>query len=214
MAIYVERIEDTVRWGIWKMDESVEELLALLPTREPYEDGLRRFTALHRKLEWLSVRVLLYQLLGKTVEIAYEPSGKPYLVDHSHFISISHTKGYVAVILSTVSEVGIDIEQYGPRIHKVAHKFMRDDEVATPYNDDSTWSLLLHWSAKEVMFKCMDAAEVDFREHLRIFPFAISSQGEFQSCEYRTDLKRSFLIHYQIHADFVLTWCSGIKTIK
>lgn len=214
MAIYVERIEDTVRWGIWKMDESVEELLALLPTREPYEDGLRRFTALHRKLEWLSVRVLLYQLLGKTVEIAYEPSGKPYLVDHSHFISISHTKGYVAVILSTVSEVGIDIEQYGPRIHKVAHKFMRDDEVATPYNDDSTWSLLLHWSAKEVMFKCMDAAEVDFREHLRIFRFAISSQGEFQSCEYRTDLKRSFLIHYQIHADFVLTWCSGIKTIK
>lgn len=214
MAIYVERIEDTVRWGIWKMDESVEELLALLPTRKPYEDGLRRFTALHRKLEWLSVRVLLYQLLGKTVEIAYEPSGKPYLVDHSHFISISHTKGYVAVILSTVSEVGIDIEQYGPRIHKVAHKFMRDDEVATPYNDDSTWSLLLHWSAKEVMFKCMDASEVDFREHLRIFPFAVSLQGEFKSCEYRTDLKRSFLIHYQIHADFVLTWCSGIKTIK
>ncbi|MEG1005490.1 MAG: 4'-phosphopantetheinyl transferase superfamily protein [Bacteroides sp.] len=214
MAIYVDRIEDTVRWGVWKMDESVEELLALLPTREPYEDGLERFTALHRKLEWLSVRVLLYQLLGKTVEIGYEPSGKPYLVDHSYFISISHTKGYVAVILSTVSEVGIDIEQYGPRIHKVAHKFMRDDEVATPYNDDSTWPLLLHWSAKEVMFKCMDAAEVDFREHLRIFPFAVSSQGEFQSCEYRTDLKRSFLIHYQIHADFVLTWCAGIQTVK
>lgn len=206
MAIYVERIEDTVRWGVWKMDESVEELLALLPIREPYEEGLGRFTALHRKLEWLSVRVLLYQLLGKTVEIAYEPSGKPYLVDHSHFISISHTKGYVAVILSTVSEVGIDIEQYGPRIHKVAHKFMRDDEVVTPYNDDSTWSLLLHWSAKEVMFKCMDAAEVDFREHLRIEPFHLQEQGVLTAHEYRTELRQHFQISYLLYPDFVLTW--------
>lgn len=206
MAMYVERIEDTVRWGIWKMDESVEELLALLPIRELYEVGLERFTALHRKLEWLSVRVLLYQLLGKTVEIAYEPTGKPYLADHSHFISISHTKGYVAVILSTVSEVGIDIEQYGSRIHKVAHKFMREDEVATPYNDDSTWSLLLHWSAKEVMFKCMNAAEVDFREHLRIEPFRLQEQGVLTAHEYRTEQRQHFQISYLLDPDFVLTW--------
>lgn len=206
MAIHLEHKEETVRWGIWKMEETIDELLNLLPVREPYEVGLQRFTALHRKLEWLAVRVLLYRLLGQAVEVAYEPSGKPYLADRSCFISISHTKGYVAVILSPVSEVGIDIEQYGARIHKVAHKFMRADEVIEAYRGDTTWPLLLHWSAKEVMFKCMHAAEVDFREHLHIAPFTVADQGCFEAYEYRTDRQQSFLIHYQIHPDFVVTW--------
>lgn len=206
MAIYRERIEEAVCWGVWKMEESVEELLTLLPTGKSYEADLQRFTAPNRKREWLSVRVLLFRLLGTAVEIAYEPSGKPYLADRSHFISISHTKGYVAVMLSAVSEVGIDIEQYGPRIQKVAHKFMRDDEVAVAYNNDSTWSLLLHWSAKEVMFKCMNESEIDFKVHLQIDPFPIREQGELIAHEYRTAQQRCFRISYLLDPDFVLTW--------
>ena len=108
---------------------------------------------------------------------SYEPSGKPYLADNSYFISISHTKGYVAVILSEEKPVGIDIEQYSRRVHKVAHKYMREDEQFVPYGEDDTWSLLLHWSAKEVMFKCMNTPEVDFREHLHIEPFTTEQQG-------------------------------------
>ena len=75
---------------------------------------MRRFTAAHRRLEWLAVRVLLYTLSGEEKEIAYHPSGKPYLADDSASISISHTKGYVAVALGLPGrEVGVDIEQYG-----------------------------------------------------------------------------------------------------
>lgn len=206
MALFLDFKTDIVRWGVWKMDESVEELLALLPDPDPYEQALQRFTAAHRRLEWLSVRVLLYQLLREMKEIGYEPSGKPYLTDRSRFLSISHTKGYVAVILSPVSEVGIDIEQYGQRVHKVAHKFMRADEEAKAYCDDTTWGLLLHWSAKEVMFKCMNCAEVDFREHLRIAPFELQKQGVFAAQEYRSEQQRHFQIQYLIHPDFVLTW--------
>lgn len=83
---------------------------------------------------------------------------------------------------------------------------MREDEVATPYNDDSTWSLLLHWSAKEVMFKCMNAAEVDFREHLRIEPFRLQEQGVLTAHEYRTEQRQHFQISYLLDPDFVLTW--------
>lgn len=206
MAIVTQQIEGSVQWGIWKMDEPLDELLVLLPQRTVYEQEIQRFTAVHRKLEWLSVRVLLFQLLGEVKEIGYEPSGKPFLKDNSFFISISHTKGYVAVILSPVAEVGIDIEQYGQRIQKVAHKFMRADEEAGVYAGESTWGLLLHWSAKETMFKCMNTAEVDFREHLHITPFIMKAEGIFAAQEYRTEQQRHFLIHYQIHPDFVLTW--------
>ena len=88
----------------------------MLPHQEVYREGMRRFTAAHRRLEWLAVRVLLYTLSGEEKEIAYHPSGKPYLADDSASISISHTKGYVAVVLGLPGrEVGVDIEQYGER---------------------------------------------------------------------------------------------------
>ena len=111
MALLREYKEIAYQWGIWKTEESTEELLALLPDPERYEQQLTRFSSPHRKLEWLSVRVLLYQLLGEEKIIEYAPSGKPRLADSSYFISISHTRGYVAVILSPRSEVGIDIER-------------------------------------------------------------------------------------------------------
>ena len=100
MALLREYKEIAYQWGIWKTEESTEELLALLPDPERYEQQLTRFSSPHRKLEWLSVRVLLYQLLGEEKIIEYAPSGKPRLADSSYFISISHTRGYVAVILS------------------------------------------------------------------------------------------------------------------
>lgn len=207
MAIYLHHKEEQVQWGIWKVDESIEELLFLLPSAKRYEQELLRFASTHRRLEWLSVRVLLYVLLGEDKIIDYYANGKPFLADHSHFISISHTRGYVAVMLSPVVEVGIDIEQYGQRVHKVAHKYMRPDEIPTLYKGDDTWSLLLHWSAKEVMFKCMDASEVDFRKHLHILPFDVIEQGELHALEYRTCGQRTFLIRYFIDANFVMTWC-------
>lgn len=206
MALFLSYKEPCFQWGIWKIDESVEALLENLPERVYYEHELQRFNAPHRRLEWLSVRMLLFHLLGEHKKICYEPSGKPYLSDHSSFISISHTKGYVAVILSSDRRVGIDIEQYSQRVHKVAHKYMRADEPISCYKDDTTWSLLLHWSAKEVMFKCMDTAEVDFRHHLQIEPFIPRKQGVFVGHEYRTEQQQAFRINYLIHPDFVMTW--------
>ena len=46
------------------MDETLDELLNMLPQQETYLEGLQRFSAEHRRLEWLSVRVLLFTLLA------------------------------------------------------------------------------------------------------------------------------------------------------
>ena len=42
---------------------------------------------------------------------------------------------------------------------------------------DEVYALLLHWSAKEALFKLMGVEEVDFIRHLRIFPFSLSEKG-------------------------------------
>jgi phosphopantetheinyl transferase len=208
MPLFLKHIEDKYQWGIWKIDECMEELLSMFPNqkREEYAQEIQHFTSIHRRLEWLSIRILLYTLLGEEKKIKYRSTGKPYLPDYSYCIGISHTRGYAAVILSSIKEVSIDIEQYGERIRRVAHKFMHDDEQPSIYLNSDIWSLLLHWSAKEVMFKCMDATFVDFHKHFRIYPFQIQEHGIFQAKEYCTIKRQDFLIHYLIHPEFVMTW--------
>lgn len=207
MPLLMQHTATDVRWGIWKTDETVDELLAMFPDAETYRLQLEAFAAEHRRLEWLAVRVLLYTLLGREVRIDYEASGRPCLADGSASISISHTRGYVAVMLAPAGRMpGIDIEQYGERVHRVVSRFMRADERPFTYAGTQTWSLLLHWSAKESMFKAMDVASVDFCRHLRIIPFTVQPVGSFEACEYRTGQQRHFHIHYLLHPDFVFTW--------
>lgn len=198
--------KDNCLWAVWKVEETITQLLALLPHSETYQRDITRFASPKRQLEWLAVRVLLYVLLGEEKSIQYRIDGKPYFSDHSYSLSISHTRGYVAVIVGQPDkEVGIDIEQYGERVHKVASRFMRPDEKAGIYKGTDTWGLLLHWSAKETLFKCLNAEEIDFCEHLQIFPFPIKESGIFQAIEYRTPNRQSFKIHYYLSPDFVLT---------
>ena len=208
MPVFKQYTESSYKWGIWKASESLEELLALLPHKEKYEEGIGKFTAVSRKLEWLAVRVLLYTMLGEEKEIHYYSNGGPYLADGSFSISISHTKGYVAVLLSEPGKrVGIyyhRVIKFGG-VRKRILRFMREDEKKSLFKGTETWSLLLHWSAKETMFKCMNASDVDFREHLHIMPFTPDEQGVFSAAEYRTAEKQIFQIYYYLFSDFVLT---------
>ena len=154
MGLFLQHKTVDMQWSVWKMEESLDTLFSLLPDvrRVSCEQEMQRFTSDRRKLEWLSVRVLLYSMLQEDKEIGYSSEGKPHLTDNSSFISISHTKGYVAVILSSVAPVGIDIEQYGQRVKRVYDRFIRSDERVEPYQGDETWSMLLHWKMLTLIF--------------------------------------------------------------
>ena len=115
MPLYRTYSEGEFLLGIWKSDETTEQLLASLEHKDWYREKLAVLSE-KRKHEWLSVRVLLKALCGEEKEIAYYSSGRPYLKDGSRYISISHTRGYVAVALHSSCEVGMDIEQYGTRV--------------------------------------------------------------------------------------------------
>ncbi len=196
-------------WGIWKTDETLDELSLLFPEGKRYlQEATARFANEKRRKEWLAVRVLLFHLLGEAKEIAYYPSGKPYLLDASYHIGISHTNGYVAVALHPQYEVAVDIEQYGTRVMRVKERFMREDEMAEA---DNVYACLLHWSAKETLFKLMGEDNVDFREHLHIMPFSAGNEGVLEACEYKTLHQARYTLYYRVEKDFVLTWCVDTK---
>ena len=207
MGLFLQDKTNDTQWAVWKVEESLEALLALLPDarRVCCEQELLQFASERRKIEWLSVRVLLYFMLKEDKQIGYSSEGKPFLTDDSFFISISHTKGYVAVILSSVAPVGIDIEQYAQRVHKVSDRYIRSDEQTEPYQGDMTWGLLLHWSAKEAVFKRMENADADLRK-LRLTHFIPQEQGTFQVQELATEQQELYSVGYRICPDFVLTW--------
>ncbi|NDV81845.1 4'-phosphopantetheinyl transferase superfamily protein [Bacteroides sp. 51] len=206
--LYKQYITSEYQWGIWKVTENLSELLALLPDQGAvYMDELNAFKSDSRKIEWLAVRVLLYTLTQRITPIQYHPSGKPYFADHSAHLSISHTKGYVSVIISETNEVGIDIEKISERVHKVAHKFVRDDEHLPEDSVQKTHALLLIWSAKEVMFKCMNEEAVDFREHMHVDLTQLDGTC-FPGKETRSKHGRTYLICYIIDPEFVMTWTS------
>lgn len=206
MSLYRVYRKDELVVGIWKVNETVDQLKVMLPDSLAYEPDLLKLKSEKRILEKLAVRVLLKELCGEEKRIAYLSSGKPYLVDKSAFVSFSHTSGYVAVAIHPKKEVGIDIEQYGTRVQRLFQRFVREDEIPSIKAGDEVYALLLHWSAKETMFKLMEQADVDFLEHLRIWNFQPEGSGSMDAVEYRTEKRQSFHINYETHPDYVLTY--------
>jgi len=196
------------RLAVVPLTEDSESLLARLSFKERYLPVIEKMTE-NRKREWLSIRVLLKELLGEEKEILYNSSGKPYLSDNSFHISISHTKGYAALILNKESEVAIDIEKITAKVENVRKRFVNEEEESALSQSNERIHLLLYWSAKETMFKWLGVDNTDFKLHLHIQPFepAFGEWSEFDAYETRTKYQNCFKIKYFVHEDYVLTYC-------
>ena len=79
---------------------------------------------------------------------------------------------------------------------------------------ETTYEILLHWSAKEAVFKILDEEGIDFRKNLTVqilscpaMPDHTEAKGEFSLYYHLSDGKTgTFPVHYETTADFVLTY--------
>lgn len=200
--------------GIWKIEESEEELLALLPNASDIVADLETLHGSQRRKEWLSTRVLLQQMLNQPARISYHENGAPYLKDNPLHISISHTKGYAAVLLQTCPNAGIDLEYRSDRILKIRSRFISPEEEKNIDPAHETDSLLLHWCAKEALFKMIGCSEVDFTKHLHVLPHQFGESGFITVKETKTQACKSYRLAYQLEDDFVIVWSSPLATFK
>lgn len=192
------------QWGIWRMEETPEVLLSQLSNVQDLTDFISTTTSQTRIIERIAVRVLLKTLLGEEKTINYQPNGKPYFEDGSINISISHTKGYVAVILSQSPLTGIDIEYISDRAKRVRSRFISDMEYIDPQHE--TLHLLLHWSGKETMYKALSKEEIDLKNNFRIHKFTPQQKGFFEASETFTENNFQFQIRYIVADDYVVTY--------
>jgi len=189
------------------LTEDSESLLDRLSFKERYLPVIEKMSE-NRKQEWLSIRVLLKELLGEEKEILYNSFGKPYLSDNSYHISISHTKGYAALILNKENEVAIDIEKITAKVENVRKRFVNEEEEKALSQSNELIHLLLYWSAKESIYKWLGVENVDFKADLHISHFepVIGEWGEFDACETLTKDQNCLKIKYFVHEDYVLTY--------
>jgi len=195
-------------WGIWKIEESWEEMLCQLEQQPVYLPFLNQRKSEGRKTEWLAVRLLLKELTGTETTILYNDNGSPYLPDSSLHISISHTKGFAAVLLSLDKSVGIDIEYCSERVHRIKSRFLSQDEFKLLGENPKTNELLVCWSAKETAFKMMEQKTADMQNDIHIVDFKPSQDSNCGTITVRESLTPQssiFLINYMITPAYVVT---------
>lgn len=192
--------------GVWKIEEDLNTLLNDVTLDNEEKKRYAGFRSNSRKLEFLSVRALLSELLGKDARIVYNKNNKPFIKNGSHFISISHSQRLTAILLSTNEQVGIDLEFMSSNISAFAFKFMNRKEKATKDPEHRIYHLYIHWCAKEALYKICDKEGISIRNNITIEPFELKESGELKGKVHTEKIKESFDLFYTRYDNYSIVW--------
>ncbi|MEO1626678.1 MAG: 4'-phosphopantetheinyl transferase superfamily protein, partial [Bacteroidota bacterium] len=194
--------------GLWKIEEPEAYFLERMQLTEVEQQQLGPIQG-HRRLEWLAGRWLLHIMSGRDIRGAClkDEYGKPYLENSAFDISISHSRE-LAAVMAAARPVGIDIQKIVSKIERIAHKFMRTEEMDSLELPSRIVHLHVYWGAKEALYKAYGRKKLEFKEHILIQPFEFDPNGGTVEgrVEYG-DFKASYQLGYEIvGAEFVLVY--------
>ena len=164
-----------------------------------------------RRTEHLASRFLLRHIMPQFPLhlITKDYTNKPYLSNQLCFFSISHSWPYIAVIIDTLHETGIDIQTYHPRITEIRHKFLSPTEQLLTGNDPQL--ITLAWCAKESVYKWYGNRKVDFIAHLPITSLDLYTPKMNMYINFNiNELSSKILLHNIITTDFACSYISDI----
>lgn len=164
----IKKLPSGSYWGLWEISESENELLQ--QWKFPLTENFKKFKIRSRRKEWLAGRLLLQRLVAEVGEpflgIEKDEHQKPFLIGSNSQISISHTKGYAAAIVHPNTAIGIDIEKKNPKINRIIHKFLNEQELLATQQQEP--ELLTYWCAKEAMYKLNGRKGMIFKEQILV----------------------------------------------
>ena len=183
--------------GTWRIEETVSEMLAMMPSLGKLQHVLDSYSRDARRLEVLSVHALIYIMTGdESLVVSHNEDGHP-LLDGWH-VSISHTRGYATVLLSRKDEVAVDIEYGSNRVAKIADRFIRDDE-----QDDSVTRQLVCWCTKEAVYKYFSSQHLALFD-IRLRNYDLSSEGCIVAENMQTG--DTVTVNYCVKDSYVMTY--------
>ena len=193
--------------GIWKLSESVNDLISKFNFSEIEKEEFKKNKADKRKIEYLATRFLIQNLIDKKPEIEYCESGKPVLKNIQKNISISHSSEFVVVLLSNY-KIGIDVENTNRNIGKIANRFLHKKELAHLESlRNSQACKILYWSAKEAVFKCTEEKNIQFNKQIFIPNFNIENEGQFTATLTCGNTVAHYKLWYFFYENNVIVYC-------
>lgn len=209
-----------IKIGLWRLEESEMFFLTRLKLYE--HEWLRLSTLNHpqKRLEWLSSRLCLKEILNishlERVESLNAQNGKPYLSNHSHKIGYTHSMKYAAAIASPTHDVGIDLE-YLHRRRNMQTKtlFMNEAELDTYERMPSMELFLTIWSAKETIYKLYSQRGISFKNDivLELSSLSMENKGIIKSWVMKEGVYKSYFVHYTLFPEFVMTYACDVETV-
>ena len=209
---YQNNINENTKLAIWKIEEEESFFLKQVPLQ-------RAITHPHKRLQHLAGRFMLQYLFPDFPfnEIVIADTRKPYLPYEQYHFSLSHCGNFAAAIVSRNNRVGIDIEIPAEKILRIQNKFLSERELEYMNSSKSELSLINHtdikyqlptlaWSAKETIFKWWSYGNVDFREHLLLKEFSLTTEGNIGAYFYRSAEMYSLNLSYKLFDNLCLTW--------
>lgn len=212
MAIaYKKQIDDDTEFALWKIEEEAGELYNQLQLNEQEKAFAEQLSHSKRYLHWLGTRVLLRKMLNtdEYIDCLVDTHGKPYLVDLPYHISLSHSFDYAAVMLSKTRPVGIDIEQIKEKVERIAHKFMRPEEMNFINEKDKIAQLYVCWCAKEAVYKCYGQKEVSFADNILLEPFNFAEEGKVSGHLIKDAVSLDYQVDYLQYEDYMIGYVKG-----
>ncbi len=200
-------VQDDCVLGMWEITEDFFTLYDMLDLSSDEIDTLNSFKSYNRKVEWLSVRVLLSEMVGPGIKIYYNGNRKPFLTDKEYNISISHSNRLTSIILSKKHRVGLDLEFVTNKIASLADKFMTAGEVEAISNRYRRYHVYIYWCAKEALYKICDKQNINFREDIIIDPFVPEKSGTITGKVHTDAIKEDFVLHFFRHNKYAVVWC-------
>jgi len=201
--VFKESVFKSATLAVWKIEEN-EDFFLSKKNQDWDMDELKKLKG-GRRLEWIASRYLLQVISKKKYRITKDQYGKPQLDPSDYEISISHSGGYVAAIISN-KDVGIDIQKKVQKISRIAHKYVNTDEKAFINNRFHLSYLHLIWGAKESLFKAYGRKNMDYKKDLNILPFRYLKNGRFVGNIYKKDYDHQFQFENKFFKNYYLVY--------
>ncbi len=207
--IFHRKLDLQAELGLWHIEESEAYFMERLSLSGVEAEFVQQIKG-RRRLEWLAGRWLLHLMSGREERGAClkDEFGKPYLENSLFDISISHSREMTAV-MAAPQAVGVDIQVLVSKIERLAHKYMRPEELESLVPATRLEHLHIYWGAKEALYKAYGRRQLDFRAHIHIEPFAFDlAVGHCRGQVLKEDYQESFDIYYEQLNDYILVYAT------
>ena len=187
VALY-RNIDKNTQLAVWKMSESLDELLAYSEVIIP-----ENIKSNKRRKEWVCSRLLLKHLAPDT-SLIYNEHGAPNLSDKTA-VSISHSGIYCSILVSKEA-AAIDIELISTKAERLNDKFLskQEQELITT---SEIYTLI--WCAKECLFKIHQEGNIIFKEDLIIKKI---EENIIKTCLKKT----TYTLHFEKFKNYFLVY--------